>query len=153
LSESSPARVPIEPGFFTIPEEPSEPPRLLGSRCQSCAEQFFPRRVVCAKCLHVGTDDVELGPRGTLYTWTYVHLPLFGSKRADAGGYGVGQVQLPEGPRVQAVLSGSEDAFEIGMEMELELEVLRENNEGQEVVIHRFRPLGSAAHGLEGGGA
>jgi hypothetical protein len=28
------------------------------------------------------------------------------------------------------------------MEMELELETLRENKEGQEVVIHRFRPVG-----------
>jgi uncharacterized OB-fold protein len=133
-------RVPIEPGFFTIPSDPQDPPRLHGSRCRACAEVFFPRREVCAKCLHVGTDPVLLGPRGTLFTWTWVHFPLFGSKRADSGGYGVGQVDLPEGPRIQAVLSGGEQDFEIGMPMELELETLRENEQGQEVVIHRFKP-------------
>jgi uncharacterized OB-fold protein len=141
MSEARARRVAIEPGFFTVPEDPGETPRLLGSRCRACGEQFFPRRQVCAKCLHQGTDDVLLGPRGTLYTWTWVHFPLFGSKRAaDGGGYGVGQVDLPEGPRVQCVLSGGLSDFRIGMPMQLELEALRENEQGQEVVIHRFRP-------------
>ena len=133
-------RVPIEPGFFTIPEAPGEPPRLLGSRCRSCGEAFFPRRVVCAKCLALGTDDVLLGPGGTLSTWTWTHLPLFGSRRTDAGGYGVGQVDLPEGPRVQAVLAGAREAFSIGMPMQLDLEVLGETQDGAEIVIFRFRP-------------
>ena len=141
MSETSADRVPIEPGFFTIPDDRAEPPRLLGSRCRACGECFFPRRLVCAKCLAEGTDDVLLGPRGTLYTYTYVEFPLFNSRRADHGGYGVGQVDLPEGPRVQCVLSGGPDDFRIGMDMELELETLRENEAGQEVVIHRFRPL------------
>jgi hypothetical protein len=145
MSEVRKLRVPIEPGFFTVPEDPAATPRLLGSRCRACGEHFFPRRVVCARCLAEGTEEVELSPRGTLYTWTYVHFPLFGSKRADhAGGYGVGQVDLPEGPRVQAVLSGALEDFQIGMQMELELETLRENKEGQDVVIHRFRPVEAA---------
>jgi uncharacterized OB-fold protein len=142
MSEVRKVRVPIEPGFFTVPDDLDAPPRLLGSRCRACGEHFFPRRLVCARCLAEGCEDVLLSTRGTLYTWTYVHFPLFGSKRADqAGGYGVGQVDLPEGPRVQAVLSGALGDFRIGMQMELELETLRENKEGQEVVIHRFRPL------------
>jgi uncharacterized OB-fold protein len=138
-------RVPIEPGYFTIPEDPDASPRLLGSRCRACGEHFFPRRVVCARCLAQDSEDVELGPRGTLYTWTYVYFPLFGAKRAQAEGYAVGQIDLPEGPRVQAVLSGAPDAFRIGMPMELDLETLRENPKGEEVVIFRFRPLEEAA--------
>jgi uncharacterized OB-fold protein len=139
------SRVPIEPGYFTIPDDVDEAPRLLGSRCRSCGEYFFPRRVVCARCLEKDTEDVALGPRGTLYTWTYVHFPLFGAKRADAGGYAVGQIDLPEGPRVQSVLSGGPESLRIGMEMELDLETLRENERGEEVVIFRFRPLEEAA--------
>ena len=126
MSDAAPERIPIEPGFFTIPEDAGEAPRLLGSRCRACGETFFPRRVVCAKCLAEDTEDVLLGPSGTLYTWTYVYFPLFNSSGADAEGYGVGQIDLPEGPRVQAVLSGGPADFRIGMEMELELEALRE---------------------------
>jgi uncharacterized OB-fold protein len=135
-------RVPIEPGYFTIPEDPGEAPRLLGSRCRACGEHFFPRRVVCARCLAQDCEDVLLGPSGTLYTWTYVHFPLFAAKRAEHGGYAVGQVDLPEGPRVQAVLSGGPEDFRIGMPMQLELEALRESKQGEDVVIFRFRPTG-----------
>jgi len=133
-------RIPIEEGFFTIPKNASEPPRLLASRCRSCDEVFFPRRVICAQCLSNQLDDTEVGPTGILYTYTYTHVPLFGSMRADFGGYGVGQVDLPEGPRVQAVLSGGPGDFEIGMKMRLELETLRQNEAGQDVVIFRFAP-------------
>jgi uncharacterized protein len=134
------ARVPIEEGFFRIPDDPAEQPRLLGSRCIACGEVFFPRRVVCAKCLHEGTEDTELSTHGTIHTWTYCHVPLFGKKDADVAGYGVAQVDLPEGPRVQSILSGERDEFAIGMTVEIDLETLRQNSEGDDVVIYRFRP-------------
>lgn len=134
------ARVPIEEGYFTVPDDPGDAPRLLGSRCPACGEAFFPRRQVCARCLHDGCDDVELGPTGHLWTWTYVHVPLFAKKNAKVSAYGVGQVDLPEGPRVQALLLGGSDEFEIGMEMVLDLETLRTDDDGNDVVIMRFSP-------------
>ena len=136
------ARVPIEQGFFTIPDDPIEAPRLLGSRCPACGEHFFPRRMVCAKCLHEGCEDVLLGPTGRLWTWTYVHVPLFAKRDAKVEAYGVGQVDLPEGPRVQSILVGGRDDFEIGMELELDLETLGATGDGDELVIYRFRPVG-----------
>jgi uncharacterized OB-fold protein len=135
------ARIPIEDGYFTIPDDRGEAPRLLGSRCPSCGEHFFPRRFVCAKCLAEGCEDVLLGPRGRLWTWTYVRVPLFAKKDRSVDAYGVGQVDLPEGPRVQAILLGGPDDFRIGMEMELDLEALRTDEDGAEVVIFRFRPV------------
>src|SRR5258705_6492355 len=138
-------RVPIEAGYFRIPDDPAEPPVLLGSRCPNCGEVFFPRRLVCANCLHEGTDDVELSTRGRLWTWTYCHVPLFGKKDADVPGYGVGQVDLDEGPRIQSILLGGPDDFEIGMEGEIDLETLRENPNGDEGVIYRFRPVAARA--------
>jgi uncharacterized protein len=137
------ARVPIEEGFFRIPDDPAAPPRLLASRCPACEEVFFPRRLVCARCLHEGTTDTELSTRGRIHTWTYCHVPMFGKSDADVGGYGVAQVDLPEGPRVQSILDGSPDDFAIGMEVEIDLETLRTEASGDEVVIYRFRPVGS----------
>ncbi len=140
MSATGRERVPIESGYFSVPESDAEAPLLLGSRCKKCQETFFPRREVCASCLHRETTDVSIGPRGTLYTWTYLYVPLFNSQRADDGGYAVGQVDLPEGPRIQAVLRGGPDDFAIGMEMQLELETLRQDDEGRDVVVYRFRP-------------
>jgi uncharacterized OB-fold protein len=136
-------RVAIEEGYFTVPDKPGEAPRLLGSRCPNCGEHFFPRRMVCANCLHEGCEDVLLGPRGRLYTWTYVHVPLFGKKDAKVEGYGVGQVDLDEGPRIQSILMGDRAAFDFGMELELDLETLGENKDGDQTVIYRFRPVAS----------
>ena len=138
------ARVPVEDGYFTVPDDPAEAPRLLGSRCRACGEHFFPRRLVCAKCLAEGCEDVLLGPRGRLWTWTYVHVPLFAKKDARVDAYGVGQVDLPEGPRVQAILLGGPEDFRIGIDMELDLETLRRDDDGREIVIFRFRPADGA---------
>jgi uncharacterized OB-fold protein len=134
-------RVPIKPGYFTVPDDPSQPPKLLGTCCDSCGEYFFPRRAICAQCLSEQTRDVELGPRGTLYSYTFVHFPLFGSMNVEhMDGYGVGQVDLPEGPRVQLPLAGKQGDFHIGQTLEAELDTLREDG-GRDIVIVRFRPV------------
>jgi uncharacterized OB-fold protein len=135
------SRVPVKPGYFTVPDDPATPPRLLGSRCEACGEHFFPSRAVCARCLAERTADVELGPRGTLYSYTFVHFPLFGSTRIEHIGYGVGQVDLPEGPRVQFPLAGRREDYRVGQTVEAELDPIREDD-GREVVILRFRPVG-----------
>ena len=70
-----------------------------------------------------------------------MHVPLFAKKDLSVSTYGVGQVDLPEGPRVQAILVGGRDDFHIGMELELDLEPLRVDDDGDEVVIYRFRPV------------
>ena len=136
-------RVPVKPGYFTVPDDPAAPPKLLGSRCEACGEYYFPRRAICARaeCLSDRLVDVELGPRGTLHSYTFVIFPLFGSTRMEhMDGYGVGQIDLPEGPRVQMPLAGRREEFRVGLPVEAELDVLREDG-GQEVVFLRFRPV------------
>ena len=130
-------RVAIAPDYFEVDDDGV---RLKGSKCRACGEVFYPRRVVCAKCLNEGTDDVILGSTGTLFTWTWVHLPLFAKTDAKVSSYGVGQVDLPEGPRIQAILQGEPDDFSIGMQLTLDVETLRQDEEGNDVVIYRFRP-------------
>jgi uncharacterized protein len=141
MSEAARPRVPLKAGYYTVPADPTAPPRLLGTRCTACGEHFFPRRAICAKCLSEGTADVELSPQGTLYSFTFVHLPLFGSTNLEHfDGYGVGQIDLPEGTRIQAPLAGKREEFHVGQRVRLELEKLREDDAGNDVMIVRFRP-------------
>ena len=79
MSGTARARRPLKQGYFTVPDDPSEPPKLMGTVCKDCGEYFFPKRVVCAKCLSENTAEAMLGPAGTLYSYTFVHFPLFGS--------------------------------------------------------------------------
>ena len=137
-------RVPVKTGFFTIPADPSTAPQLMGSTCSACGESFFPKRVVCAKCLHEGCDDVLLSPRGTIYSFTWVHMPLFGSNQMELSSYGVGQVDLPEGPRVQFPLAGKQEEYTVGLAVTAELVVMREEGT-TDVMMYRFRPAGGAS--------
>ena len=131
------AQVSMAPDYFDVD---ADGVRLKGSKCQACGEVFYPRRIVCAKCLHEGTDDVVLSTTGTLFTWTWVHVPLFAKTDSTVSSYGVGQVDLPEGPRIQAILQGEPSDFSIGMQLSLDVETLRQDKEGNDVVIYRFRP-------------
>ena len=76
-----------------------------------------------------------------MYSYTFVHMPLFGSSNLEhMDGYGVGQIDLPEGPRVQLPLAGKKDDFHIGQTLEAELDKMREDG-NSDVVIVRFRPV------------
>ncbi|MDP1793046.1 MAG: OB-fold domain-containing protein [Acidimicrobiales bacterium] len=134
------ARVSMAPDYFEIDDDGVQ---LKGSKCDACAEVFYPRRLVCAKCLNEGTTDVMLSTTGTLHTWTWVKVPLFAKTDATVSAYAVGQVDLPEGPRIQAILQGDQDAFTIGMHLTLDTETLRQTEEGDDVVIYRFTPVAS----------
>jgi len=145
MSDQTRPRRPIKPGFFTVPDDPRQVPKLLGTRCEDCGEFFYPRRAVCGKCMSRRTAEVEMAARGTLYSYTFVHLPLFGSTNMEhAEGYGVGQIDLPEGPRVQAPLAGKQAEFKVGQPLLGELDVLRDDG-GTDVMIVRFRPVREAA--------
>jgi hypothetical protein len=132
--------VPLEEGYFLLPDSEDRPARLLGSRCRACGEHFYPRRSVCARCLEADTEEVPLGPRGTLYTWTYLHVPGFGEHRTHGEGYAAGQIDLAEGPRVQSVLVGGPTDFCIGMAMETTVVPVGTDREGRSVVMVYFRP-------------
>ncbi len=116
------------------------PPRFLGTRCEDCGEYFFPKRTICAKCNSENTEGVEMGSRGTLYSYTFVHFPMFGSSAEEyKEGYGVGQVDLPEGPRLQMPLAGKQEDFCIGQTVQAELNTLSQDEAGNDLVSVHFR--------------
>ena len=55
-----------------------------------------------------------------------------------------GTVRLPEGPVLFTLISGVEaraDALKIGQEMEMIVDRLREDEQGNEIVTWKFRPV------------
>lgn len=50
--------------------------RIMATRCPACRKVLVPARSFCAAC-SVETDQwIEVGPEGSLVTWTTVRLPL-----------------------------------------------------------------------------
>ncbi len=66
---------PSRKGSSGSPTTPTSCRACWAAGARRAARSFFPRRLVCAQCLHEGTDDVELSTRGRIHTWTYCHVP------------------------------------------------------------------------------
>lgn len=140
-----PTRVPVADGVFTWP---SDEPRLLGSRCSTCGNHMFPVQGGCPKCTGSDTEVVELSRRGTLWTWTIQGFPpksppfIGNDDPATFRPFGVGYVELPGEVKVEARLTVADpDQLTIGMEMELVLDPIGTDDDGNEIVTFAFAPV------------
>lgn len=137
----------IAEGLFTLPSSSSEKPHLMGSKCRSCGETFFPSRLCCRRCSSEDMEKILLSRVGKLFSFTTVRVkpPHFIGEVP----YLVGVVELPEGERIKTLLTGCDQSgLEIGMEMELVIESvgrlkapLGKREAGTEVLGWKFRPL------------
>lgn len=110
---------------------------LAGSRCRSCGRVYFPRKRVCPQCFQIDQmEEVALSRRGRLYTFTVAEAGPPGFPVPYAFGY----VDLPEGVRVFSLLEGDPEALEIGMELEMAVGPIREEN-GMAIIAYKFRPV------------
>jgi len=130
-----PVRQSVDPELFRAD---GERPVLLASHCQACNETFYPRRWSCPVCLGP-LEDAELSQTGTLYSYSFIYAPMFGKAKLDAEGYGVGQVDLPEGVRIQTTLAGDPASWHIGDQMSLVYSSV-DTKDDTELVLYSFAP-------------
>ena len=130
--------VPLREGLFRLPSA-GEEAALIGSRCPGCGKCFFPRRHVCLECSREGLDEVPLRRRGKVWTFTIVRqTPPASLTQAP---YAIAYVELPEGVRVETILTGDPEAVRIGMDVEFELVKVGTNVEGADMMAFKFRPV------------
>ena len=134
-------QIPVEDGLFTWP---SEQPSLIGSRCKSCGHYFFPRIKICQNpdCNEKEVEDVLLGRRGKLWSYTIQHYapppPYHGPVPLTIGLMELSEEKLRiMGQLVEGI---KPEDIKIGMELELVVEKLFDDEEGNEVMTWRFRP-------------
>ena len=99
------APTPVTDGLFTLT---AEGPRLLGSRCASCATVYFPKAISCRNpvCRDKAVSDAQLPSGGTLFSYTIQHYrppPLF--RDDDWKPYAIGVVELGEGLQVMGFVT------------------------------------------------
>ena len=134
-------KVPVEKELFTIPSSPQEKPSLLASQCENCGEIIFPRQPSCPNCAKTKLKAVNLSQKGKIVKSTIVrHRPQLYEGPIP---YAVGEVKLPEGVNVPSIIRGWEidEPPPYGLEVELDLEKLEVDEEGNEVMMYVFRPI------------
>ncbi len=138
-------QTPIAPVFTW----PSDDPRLIGSRCSSCAAVTFPSQSRCPRCSTATMVDEELPKEGTLISWTTQGFPPAVDYMEDPTGasfvpFGVGLVQLGDVVRVESRLTESDPAkLDFGMPVELQVVPFYTNAAGEEIVTFAFAPTSS----------
>ena len=139
-------RIPAIENWFTDEAEP----HLLGLRDPGSGSYFFPKDVaISAAPGHAGADleEVQLSRTGSLWSWTTNHYqppPPYVSPEPFEP-YTVAAVELAKERMVVLgqLAEGVDPAtLEAGMEMELVVETLFEDEEGEHVVW-KWRPLTS----------
>ena len=139
----SKTRTPAVEGWFTDDEEP----RLLGTRCDECGSYFFPRETNFCRNPECTSSELSLVPlsrRGRLWSFTdNRYAPPAPYVAADPfEPYAVAAVELEDEKMVvlgQVVPGVDVSTLEAGMEMELVVDTLYEDDEN-EYVIWKWRP-------------
>ena len=130
---------PLRDGMFTVPDRVDASVGLLGARCRSCGEQFFPRRVYCAACTSGDMADVEFADSGEIETYTIVRQQPPNSVMVPP--YAIVRVRLDGGPSVQTVMATDDvDAAHIGARVQLAARRLMEDEAGTTIISFMARP-------------
>jgi uncharacterized OB-fold protein len=141
--DTSQKKIPLREKLWTYSADPEGDPRLIGSRCLDCGEIYFPLRTegFCTNCQSDNFEEIQLSPHGKIYSFTTVmqRPPVY---YRGAVPYAIGYVELPEGVRVETLFSiNNLEQLRIGLEVELVIEKLHDDEEGNEVLTYKFKPL------------
>jgi uncharacterized protein len=129
----------LEDGYFLMPDDANPRLRLIGSYSPAADEYFFPRRKRCP--LTFGeVEDRVLSTEGVLYSWTWLETMRYGTMSGGGEPHGIGQVDLPEGVRIQTRLLGAMGDWEIGMPMVTDVLPVSTDADGNELCTFCFRP-------------
>ena len=138
-------RIPVREGLWTEPASPGDTPRLLASQCRSCGELCFPKKEngLCGHCQSRELEEVELSGQGKVYSYTIVTQRPSDFYKGEVP-YALGFVELPEGIRIETLFTGCDpEVLHVGMDVEMVIERLYQDEGGHDVMAYKFRPATS----------
>ncbi len=128
-------------GFFTVPDRAGVKPKLIGGKCSNCGLVTFPKKLACPRCSSAdGIKEILLNGEGRIDSFALVRVDLPNMKAP----YILADVKLAEGPIVTTQIIGrepSETAVKIGDRVELALIKVAEDEQGNDLLDYRFRPV------------
>ena len=115
---------------------------LVGSKCNTCGDIFFPARVVCPNCRRKGKlEPFQFSGKGKIYTYSAIRSPPDNFKKMAP--YAVAVIELEEGAKLTSQLVDCDvDNIEIGDPVEMVFRRISED--GPDGVISygfKFKPI------------
>ncbi len=148
MATASAAKSPAIEGWYTLDENT---PHLLGSRCNKCGTFFFPKQAGYCRnpnCDSTEFSEVKLSRTGTLWSYTNAcyqpPAPFVAPDPFEP--FTIAAVHLEAEQMVilgQVVAPITVEELEIGMPMELVLDTLHSDEDGDKL-IWKWKPEASA---------
>jgi uncharacterized protein len=133
-------QIPIKEGLWDY--SPCGNPRLIGSKCLNCGEVFFPRKAggICIQCHQTSLKDIELSSSGVIKSFSVVMQQPGGGFYKGPVPYAYGYVNLQEVAVETLFDAANLDNLRLGMGVELVVEKLYTDDQGNDVITYKFRP-------------
>jgi uncharacterized OB-fold protein len=109
---------------------------LLGSRCEACAYTYVPARLFCERCFAELAADVEVGPGGTLASFTIAFTGSNDEPLDEPATFGLVRLDGADALFLHRILDADEP-LEIGERVEA---VLSDERTGSILDVEGFRP-------------
>lgn len=73
--------------------------RMIGTKCETCSQCFFPSRSICPKCRRKGKiTKIQFSGNGKIHSYTTIYSPPTGFE--DQVPYTIAIIELDEGARI-----------------------------------------------------
>ncbi len=136
--------VSFAPGFLTLPLQPREKVRLVGTKCHDCGAVLLGSRGSCEACASTNVAAVPLSREGKIWSHTVMRYappwpyPIANPHQPPIP---VAWVKLPEGVMFVSRIDCAPEELQIDLPVELVLEKGWEDEGGNDVIMYRFRPI------------
>ena len=137
-------QVPLKKSLWTAPDADGNV-FLLASRCKKCGEFFFPRKVgtICTNCQNDAFEDAPLSRTGKIFTFSVVQVRPPEYYKGEVP-YALARIELPDGILIDTLVADCDyEQLKVGMDMELVIDRLYTNENGEDVMTYKFKPAGS----------
>lgn len=102
--------------------------RYEAAKCVKCGTVYFPPRLVCRGCQGRDFEKTELAKKGTVETFTVIHVAPSGFE--DEAPYAVGVVKLDDDVKLTAqIVDCDTEALKIGDRVRMEFRKVQEDGE------------------------
>lgn len=113
---------------------------IKGLRCHKCDVVHMPPSIYCDKCFSRLDEWVDVGTKGSLYSFTVSYLNRDGSRRSDPNLIGIIKFHGTEGALIHRLAEIDPSELQIGMPMEAVFKK-PEEREGSILDILYFQPI------------
>jgi uncharacterized OB-fold protein len=140
-------QIPMAADLLRLTDSVKQKGQLIGTMCNSCGETFFGKKTICENCQSADLKEHILSNKGKLWSFTVVHFPPPPPYKSPNPfvPYGGGWVELSDGILIISLLTENDPTkLSTGMELEMIVDKLYEDEAGNDIMIYKFKPIASS---------